>query len=444
MPSLNELRTKREEAGKAILALRDKITSEGRDFNAEERGNWDKCNKDFDDLGRQVEAVERGDAVAKALEARKEVKPGAEDVLPGETRSKKGRKGEAAQAEEVRALALQAWFFRQSGKPLSAEHVRACKLTGMRPGAKNLDIRLGQVGRQNRAQSTTTTAGGYTIPQGFVNNLEVALKEWNAVRQSGAEIIRTETGNPLPWPTVNDTTNVGTLLAENTTVGAAVDLTFGQTTFNAYKFSSGLVLVSSELDQDNAVGLGDRMGGLLGERLGRGQEGYFTTGTGSSQPGGVVTGSTLGKTAAGATAILADELIDLYHSVDPAYRRDPSFGFMMHDGVLQAIRKLKDGSGRYLWIPNFDTSIVTASPGVLLGAPVTVNQSMQATVATGTKTVLVGAFSKMKIRDAGVVRVRRLVERYADIDQIGFVAFMRSDSKVLNAGTNPIKYLIQA
>jgi hypothetical protein len=146
MPSLNELRTKREEAGKAILALRDKITSEGRDFNAEERGNWDKCNKDFDDLGRQVEAVERGDAVAKALEARKEVKPGAEDVLPGETRSKKGRKDGAAQAEEVRALALQAWFFRQSGKPLSAEHVRACKLTGMRPGAKNLDIRLGQVG----------------------------------------------------------------------------------------------------------------------------------------------------------------------------------------------------------------------------------------------------------------------------------------------------------
>jgi HK97 family phage major capsid protein len=104
----------------------------------------------------------------------------------------------------------------------------------------------------------------------------------------------------------------------------------------------------------------------------------------------VVTGSTLGKTAAGATAILADELIDLYHSVDPAYRRDPSFGFMMHDGVLQAIRKLKDGSGRYLWIPNFDTGIVTASPGVLLGAPVTVNQSMQATVATGTKTVSAG------------------------------------------------------
>src|SRR5206468_2509990 len=100
----------------------------------------------------------------------------------------------------------------------TAAHKRACQAVGIRPGSKNLDIRLSRTPAQYRAQSTTTTAGGYLIPQGFVSNLEVALKEWNAVRQSGAEVIRTETGNPLPWPTLNDTGNPGTLLAENTTV----------------------------------------------------------------------------------------------------------------------------------------------------------------------------------------------------------------------------------
>jgi HK97 family phage major capsid protein len=234
-------------------------------------------------------------------------------------------------------------------------------------------------------------------------------------------------------------TNVGTLLAENTTVGASVDVTFGKTTYNAYKFQSGLVLVSSELDQDNAVNLSSQVGGLLGERLGRGQEVYFTTGTGTAQPGGVVTGATLGVTAASATAIAADELFSLYHSVDPAYRRDPSFGWMMHDNVAMALRKLKDSQNRYLW----EMDIANGQPPTLLGRPVTINQSMASAITTGQKTILAGAMSKMKVRDAGDVRIRRLEERYADIDQIGFIAFMRSDSKVLNPGTNPIKYLAQ-
>ncbi|HEX3152813.1 MAG TPA: phage major capsid protein [Gemmataceae bacterium] len=440
--NLQVLREAREAAGKTILRLRDRIQAESRDFNGEERSEWDKANKAFDDNSRQIDMIERGEQVSAALSGRRRAGiPGAEDVRPGSKRNKPI--GDAFERDQN--LATQAWFRRQSGRPLTDEHRRACQSLGFRPGAKYLNIRLAPnpANIEYRAQSTTTTAGGYTIQQGFVNNLEVALKQWNAIRRCGAEVIRTDTGNPLPWPTIDDTGNAGTLLAENTTVGASVDMTFGQTTFNAYKFSSGLVLVSAELEQDNAVGLVDRMGTLLGERVGRGSEGYFTTGTGSSQPQGIVTGSTLGVTAASATAVTADELIDLFHSVDPAYRNDPSFGWMMKDSVLKVVRKLKDSNGRYLWSIDMDTGITGPAPGTLLGAPLTINQSM-ASMTTGQKTIIVGAMSKFKVRDAGVVRIRRLVERYGDIDQIGYICFMRSDSHLLDAGQHPIKYLVQA
>lgn len=442
--SLQQLREKRDEAYKAILRLRDAINVPGqeRDFTAEEKANWESANRDFDAANTAIDAVDRADVVERALNPDPDyrARPGEENSYP------LGRRGAGRGTRDASDydMAVEAMFRSASGLDLESCHYRACRRTGMIPGRGEFGIRLASnPNAQYRAQSTSGSAGGYTIPQGFRANLEVALKQFSAVRQAGCTVIRTATGNPMPQPTLNDTGNAGSLLAENTTVGAAVDMVFAQVTFNAYKFQSGLVLVSSELDQDNDVGLGDRMGALLGERVGRGQEPYFTTGTGSSQPQGIITGATLGVTSASSTAIASDEILALYHSVDPAYRTDPSFAWMMHDNILLAVRKLKDSNGRYLWVSNNDTSIVTGMPGLLLGHPVYINQSMDSTIATTKKTILVGAMSKFVIRDAGEIRVRRLVERYADVDQIGFLAFLRSDSKVLDAGTHPLRYLQQ-
>ena len=60
-----------------------------------------------------------------------------------------------------------------------------------------------------------------------------------------------------------------------------------------------------------------------------------------------------------------DELIDLEHSVDPLYRAAPTCRFMFNDGVLKALRKLKDGQGRYIWQP----------PDVKAGQPPTTKTS---------------------------------------------------------------------
>ena len=240
----------------------------------------------------------------------------------------------------------------------------------------------------------------------------------------------------MPWPSVNDTTVKGRLLAENTGV-TTTDVAFGSTTMHAFKFSSDLVLVSAELMQDSAFDLAMILGSLLGERLGRILADYYTTGTGSSQPQGIVTGATLGVTAASATAIAADEIYKLKHSVDPAYRNGA--GWMMHDQVLLYVKLLKDGQGRYLW----QSSLAGGAPDTIDGQPLTINQSMASSVATTNKTMLYGDFSKFKIREVGEIRLRRLVERYADVDQEGFVAFFRADSRLIDGGTHPIKYLVQ-
>lgn len=444
--NLQRLREQREEAGRAIFRLRDAISEGGgREFTAEERANWDKANRDFDSANAAIEAINRTDVIGRALNGNDDdeyrFRPGQENSYPLGRNGAGRRDSDPADYD----VAVDAMFRSASGLDLENKHYRACRRTGMMPGRGEFGIRLSSnPNAEYRAQGTTSTgAGGATVPQGFRAVLDVALKQYTAVRRAGCTVLRTATGNPMPQPTLNDTANVGTLLAENTTVGASVDMTFAQITFNAYKFSSGLVLVSSELDQDNDVGLGDRMGGLLGERIGRGQEPYFTTGTGSSQPQGIVTAATTGVTTASSTAIASDEIIKLYHSVDPAYRIDPSCGWMMHDNILLSVRLLKDAQNRYLWVANNDTSIVTDLPGTLLGKPITVNQSMDSTVTTGKKTILFGAMSKFTIRDAGEIRVRRLVERYADVDQIGFIAFLRSESKLVDAGTHPLKLLVQ-
>ena len=287
------------------------------------------------------------------------------------------------------------------------------------------------------AQSVgTDTAGGHTVPQGFVPSLEAALLAFGGVR-SVASILRTATGNDLDLPDYNDTSNTGALLAENNP-DSEQDVTFGNLLLNAYKYTSKIVKVSKEVMQDSAFNLGTELGQILGERLARIQNTHATTGTGSSQPNGIVTAASSGKTAASATAITTDELIDLYHSIDPAYRNGA--GWMMHDNVALAIRKLKDGDSQYMWQPG----IVAGQPDRLLGGSVTINQDMASSVATGNKTVLFGALSKYIVREVLDITVVRLVERYADAHQVGFVAIMRFDGDLRNAGTNPVKYLEQA
>ena len=217
------------------------------------------------------------------------------------------------------------------------------------------------------------------------------------------------------------------------------DLTFANAQLSAYNYASQ-VRVSMQLLQDNAFDLNAFLAESMGERIARASNGALTTGTGSSQPQGIVTGSALGKTAAGATAITESDLLDLVYSIDPSYRNKESFGLMMHDNVASAIRALGFGSSNDF--PIFVPSMEAGQPDRILGVPVYINNDMQSSIATGTKTVIAADFSKYVVRNAGGVQFVRLNERYMDELEICFVAYARKDGAVLDS--RAVKHLIQA
>ncbi len=415
--SIENLREEKAKKAKEIQNFHDE-RSEKWDDDCERQ--WKEMNTDYDQLGERLDRAER----AAELAARDNAKP-VEAPKPEANHDEK----------RDREVATKAWAAARK-RSLSEEELAACKRTGIDPVNPEMNFRLMSDG-ELRAQSVGTgSEGGFTSAQGFVPELEKALLHFGGVREV-ARVIRTAEGNQLDWPTYNDTSNSGSLLAENTQDGET-DVVFANVNLDAYKYTSDIVRVSLELMQDSAFNLEDELGRILGERLGRAGNAAYTTGTGSSQPNGCVTASGLGKTAASATAVTADEVIDLLYSVDPTYRMNATF--MAEDATFQAIRKLKDGESRYLW----GDGSLNGQPGMtLLGRPAVVNQDM-ASMTTGNKTILCGDFSKFIIRDVRDVTVIRMGERYADYLQCGFVAFLRTDSDLVDGGGGAIKHLIQA
>lgn len=269
-----------------------------------------------------------------------------------------------------------------------------------------------------------TTAGGNAVPDEAMRAFSEALK-WYGRVEDLAEIVNTGTGGPLPWPTFSDTANSGRVLAEETAATTTTDPVVNLVTLGAFKLSSDMVLASWELLQDSFVDLNGYLGRALGTRLGRIRNTKFTVGAGTTEPKGVIPCAGVGVTAAATNAFTMDEVIDLIHSLDPAYRSMPGTGFMAHDTVLKTIRKFKDGSLRYLWEP----ATQLGQPDRIYGYPVTPNNDMSSSFATGQKLVFFGNIKMgFVVRHAGAVTFQRLEELFARTHQVAYEAIQRSDS----------------
>lgn len=295
-----------------------------------------------------------------------------------------------------------------------------------------------------RAQAAQPgSAGGYLIPTEFSTRIIESLKWYGGVRQAVGDgnILSTSTGAPILYPTNDDTGNKGRRIAENATA-TATDLVFGQKSIGAYLYSSDIVLVPLTLLQDQDVDLEGYVSRKLAERLGRVENQDQTVGTGAAMPQGTVNAST-GKTTASATAITYNELIDLEHSVDPAYRRADGAKYMFNDLIFAYLRKLADSQGRPLWVPQFAAGLAGGPPATFNGWNYVINNDMDSTVTSGKTTALFGDFGRgFLVREVQGVTLMRLDERYADALQVAFLAFHRMDSGIVDTGA--FKKLVQA
>jgi len=446
---LKELIEKRQRLHEENAAILQKAQKDGRDvLNGDEEQEWQSRDQAIEALDKNIVMRQK----QAAIEAR--LSEGERVVEAAQVRGDGPGTGTAAIRKLARgrddfAMALRGWFLTPTENGATREQHEAAERIGIdfnrraitlnlarRPPRDLSEVREWEL--EQRAQTITTTGGGYTIPDELMQSLEKAMLWFGGMRQV-SRIIRTDTGADLPIPTANDTGQVGVILDINTQV-ANQDVTFGQLVMKAFKYSSKQVLVPVELMMDSAVNLPEMLGEMLGERIGRIQNTHFTTGAGTTLPFGIATQSVLGATGAAGGGIAYVDLVTLEHSVDIAYRQQGA-GFMMHDTKLAAVKKLLGTDGRPILMPAADASISRGFPATLLGYPITINNDMPTAVTTGTKAVLFGALSKYIIRDVLGVTLLRLDERYADFHQVAFLAFARADGNLLNAGTNPVKHL---
>ncbi|RHT58653.1 phage major capsid protein [Clostridium sp. AM29-11AC] len=382
-----ELREKRAKAWEAAKAFLDSHRNDKGVLSAEDDAAYTRMEQEIIDLGKEISRMERREALDAQLNLPVN-QPLTGKPLNGRETAKTGRA-----SDEYRQ---NFWNMMRSKTPMPTV--------------------------MNALQIGTDSEGGYLVPDEYERTLVEALEEENVFRQL-AKVIRTSSGDrKIP---VVATKGTASWIDEE---GAYLesDDAFGQVSIGAYKVGT-MIKVSEELLNDSVFDLEAYISREFARRIGAKEEEAFFTGDGSGKPLGVLAatgGAETGVTAASATAITADELIDLFYSLKAPYRRNAVW--VLNDSTIKAIRKLKDNQGQYLWQP----SLTAGAPDLLLGKPVRTSAYMPA-IAADAKTVAFGDFSYYWIADRQGRSFKRLNELYAATGQVGFLASQRVDGKLI-------------
>ena len=284
-------------------------------------------------------------------------------------------------------------------------------------------------------RALTTSGAGIVGDRPMYTTLVTSMKTFDGVRQAGATVIGTSDGNDLAVPVSDDSSNTGQIVGEGVTDNTEAEPTLTNVVLKAHKVDSKWIKVSLEMLQDAAYPLEQYILGIAGERNGRCFNTYATSGSGVGQPKGFLTAGSAGKTAFSASAITYEELLDLVHSVDAGYRNSGKFRLMFHDTTLAALRKLKDGGGRYIF-----TSGNGGAPATVLDYPYVVNNDMdKLSDGVSSKVVAAGDFSRYFVRDVTGIVIVRANELFAGDGLVGFRIFSRHDGNLTD--TAAVKYL---
>ena len=291
------------------------------------------------------------------------------------------------------------------------------------------DIALGEMrdhtfGLEKR---DTLVPSANTVPKSFFDEVFDVARLVGPMLDGGvSQVIRTASGEDLTIPTLT-AYSAATLKG----AGAALDEsepTYASITLGAYKYGL-LIPVASELISDAGFDIEAHLAQQAGNGIGTAVNAALTTGTGSSQPNGIVTASSAGVTGAAAVAgaFTADNLIDLaYNGVDGLVRRLPGTGFMASGTAMGAMRKLKDGDDRYIYDP------VVGGPDTILGFPVIENPNIAAPAALA-KSVLFGHFPSYKVRLAGGLQVASSTDYAFNTDVVTYRFLIRIDGDLTHA-----------
>jgi HK97 family phage major capsid protein len=275
---------------------------------------------------------------------------------------------------------------------------------------------------KNALQVGTDSEGGYLVPDEFEHTLIQGLEE-NAIIRSHAHVLTTSSGlHKIPVVAAHGSA----AWIDEEGAYTESDETFAQVQLDAHKVGT-IIKVSEELLNDSAFDLEAYIASEFVRRIGDKEEEAFFTGNGTGKPTGILNatgGGEVGVTTASATAITADELIDLYYSLKAPYRRKAVW--VLNDSTVKAIRKLKDNTGNYLLQPALKDGEVST----ILGRPY-FTSAYAPEIEAGAKTIIFGDLSYYWIGDRQGISFKRLNELYAGNGQVGFLASKRLDGKTV-------------
>lgn len=387
MNQILTLREKRAKAWDTAKAFLDSKRGTDGMLSAQDAATYDKMEADVVNLGKEIERLERQAAIDRELE-----QPTGRPITerPGQPDGK---------AKSGRATDEYKTAFWRVMRSKSVPH----------------EI-------YNALQVGTDSEGGYLVPDEYEHTLIEALEEQNIFRQL-AHVISTSSGDrKIP---VVASKGTAAWIDEEAAYPESDD-SFGQVSIGAYKLAT-MIKVSEELLNDSVFDVPSYIAREFARRIGAAEEEAFFTGDGSGKPLGILAatgGAGTGVTAASATALSFDEVMDLYYSLRAPYRR--SSVFIMNDSTVKLLRKLKNGNGDYIWQP----SVTAGTPDTILNRPVYTSSYMPAAEA-GAKSILFGDLGYYWVADREGRSFKRLNELYATTGQVGFLASQRVDGKLI-------------
>lgn len=398
---VTRLREQRANTWEQAKALLDAAAADKRDLTAEEQSSYDKMNADLDAIAERVKSIEEQEQRNADMDA-------------AFTKLAEGRKVD-------------------DEKPKANEELRQF----LRGEKREYEVKPdGPVNFRDLTKGTAT-AGGDTVPRSFYDQLVAHMIEVSGVLSAGPTVLQTASGENFDVPTTTAHSS-GALVAEAAAISES-DPAFTKRTLGAYKYGV-LIQVARELIDDTGVDLEGYLSMQAGRAVGNAFGVHLATGSGSSQPAGIVTGSSLGVTSATGVsgAFTGDKLIDLFYSVIAPYRNSPSAGWLMKDSTVGDVRKLKGSDNNYLWQPGLQIG----AADLLLGKPVHTDPNIAAP-AVNAKSVLFGDVASYFVRLAGGVRFERSDEYAFNTDLVTFRCLVRGDG-ILVDQTGAVKHFVGA
>lgn len=287
-----------------------------------------------------------------------------------------------------------------------------------------VDYVLGRASELRAGEQNMTMANnGAIIPTSIADRIVTAVRDRCPIL-SGATIYRVNGTLKVPvWGKANTTHDIAVGYQTEFTELTADSGKFTSVDLSGY-LAGALTLIGNSVENNSVFNVTDFIINQMAEEIALFLEKELLNGTSGKATGALSTPTAV--TAASATAITADELIELQAQVKQVYQANACW--TMAPETFTSLKKLKDSNGRYL----LQDDVTGEFPYRLLGKPVYLSDNMPK-LAAGASAVLYGDYSGLSVNLREDISIQVLREKYATQHAIGVVAWFEFDSKVTDS-----------